>query len=528
MLNNPANRKYLIVLLFILSFLLYAKTLNYKFVWDDERIHLTNNEALMRGDIASFWEKPYSGMYIPASYTTWTAIKGLATGKRQLSPKTFHALNIAIHSINCVLVLLLLLLLFKHQLNAFIGALLFLLHPLQVESVAWISEFRGLYSAMFSLTALLFVFRHLAKNEQICLRTWLFSKAFLLASVFFGLALLSKPSAVALPFVAGILVWCFYKQHFRAVAKSLFIWLIMTIPVFIITMQSQPNEMLYTTITLWQRFFIVGDTLFFYFAKLLLPYPLAACYGYTPEAVSQSYFSNFSTLLYIAAFLWFFIKRKQFPLLFGGFAVITVCLLPVSGLVPFEYQKHSTVADRYMYFAMVGAALWIPTIRELTKKYSWMEYTTAALLPLYVILTVQQTSNWKNEFTVWDHTLKHYQNNPKAYYNRGVENSKMKRYSDAINDYTQCLTLQPNYLDALFNRANAYENMHNMNAAFADYNQYLSVDSTDGSVYFKRAFLNYLTNNSDEAIRDANKAEQLGFPVNNKFKQALNKKSAMN
>lgn len=528
MLNNAANRKYLIGLLFVLSFLLFSKTLSYKFVWDDERIHLTNNEQLMKGNIASFWKKPYSGMYIPVSYTTWSVVKTFALGKKELSPKAFHILNVITHSINCILVFLLLLLLFQHQGNAFIGALLFLLHPLQVESVAWISEFRGLYSTLFSLASLLVLFRHLNKSEKISLRMLVFSKAFLLSSLLFVLALLSKPSAVVLPFVAGILTWCFYKEKFKAVILSLSIWLVIALPVLVITMRSQPNEILYSGITLFQRLIIAGDTLFFYFAKLLIPCPLVACYGYTPDAISQSFFSSFSTLLYIAAAVCFFVKRKQFPLLFSGFAIITVYILPVSGIIPFEYQKHSTVADRYMYFGMLGTALWIPTIRDFTKKHPRIEYVIAAILPVYFILTILQMSTWKNEFTVWDNTLKYYQNSPKVYYNRGVEYSKMKRYNDAISDYTQSLLLQPGYLDVLFNRANAYENTGNTNAAFADYNSYLSIDSTDGSVYFKKAYLNYRTGNIPAAALDVQKAEQLGFPVDSRFKQALYKRLQTN
>ncbi len=518
---NTTNRKYLVGLLFVLSFLLYSRTINYKFVWDDERIHLSQNEQLIRGKIKSFWEKPYSGMYIPASYTTWAIVKSIATSKKELSPKAFHLLNILTHSINCILVFLLLLTLFKHQANALWGALLFMLHPLQVESVAWISEFRGLYSTLFSLAALLTVFKHLEKKDIISLRNLALSKNFLLATILFGLALLSKPSAVVLPFVAGILTWCFYKEKFKPVLISLSLWILMILPVWIITKQAQPNEMIYTSIAIWQRAFIAGDTLFFYFSKLLVPYPLVACYGYTPQILTGSAFIYLSTAIYSVASVLLFIKRNQYPLLFGGFAIITVCILPVSGLIPFEYQKHSTVADRYMYFAMLGAASWIPYITAIATKRTWVKYAGMGILLTYLTLNIKQTSSWQNEFAVWDNTLRYNQNSHQVYYNRGVEYSKMRKYNEAISDYTQCLLLQPSYLDALFNRANAYENINNPAAAFSDYNTYLSINATDGSVYFKRAYLNYRTGNISAAAIDAQKAEQFGFPVGNKFKKIL-------
>lgn len=524
MINKPANKKYLVIFLFALSFLLYAKTTNYSFVWDDERIHLTNNEQFVKGDIKSFWTEPYSGMYIPVSYTTWTIIKGVTSSKKELSPRVFHVLNILTHSINCVLVFLLLLMLFKQQGNAFWGALLFLLHPLQVESVAWISEFRGLYSTLFSLIALLVLFKFLDKNKIVTVRALLFSKNFLIATVLFALAILSKPSAVVLPFVTGVLAWCFYKANFKAILISLLLWLLMTIPVLIITRQAQPNELLYASVTLWQRVLIAGDTLFFYFRKLVLPFPLVACYGTTPEMVLNNSFIYLGTAAYAVTAVFLFIKRKQYPLFFGGFSIITLCILPVSGLVPFEYQKHATVADRYMYFAMLGAALWIPSFTALATKQSWLKYAGALMFIVYLVLNINQSATWKNEFTVWDHTLKYYQNSPKIYYNRGVEYSKMHRFNEAINDYTQSLILEPGYLDALFNRANAYENVNNLNAAYADYNTYITLDAKDGSVYYKRAYLNYRMGNINEAIDDVKRAEYFGFPVGVKFKKMLSEK----
>ncbi|MDP1744007.1 MAG: hypothetical protein Q8L90_00430, partial [Bacteroidota bacterium] len=112
-MNKPVNRKYLIATLFALSIILYARTLNYGFVWDDERIHLSNNQQLIKGDVKSFWLKPYSGMYIPVSYTTWVFVKTFSNSNKKISPKTFHTLNVFTHTVNCLLVFYLLFILFK-------------------------------------------------------------------------------------------------------------------------------------------------------------------------------------------------------------------------------------------------------------------------------------------------------------------------------------------------------------------------------------------------------------------------------
>lgn len=524
-MNKPINRKYLIGFLFVLSFILYGRTLNYGFVWDDERIHLTNNQQLINGDIKSFWEKPYSGMYIPVSYTTWTFINIISNPTKELSPKIFHLLNILTHSINCILIFQILLISFKNQKHAFFGSLLFLLHPMQVESVAWISEFRGLYSAFFSLVSLLFIIRYIEKNALSSVRLFITSKHFIIASILFALALLSKPSAVVLPFVTCILVWCFYNEKFKLLLKGLSLWLLLIIPILIITKNSQPNELIYASIPFWQRFFIAGDSLFFYLQKLIFPYPLAVCYGFIPELIINNAIHYFSTIFCIALAVFSFIKRKSYPLMFSSFAIVLICLLPVLGLVPFEYQKHSTVADRYIYFGMLGVTLLVPLIAESIKTHTWLKYISGTVILIFLVLNINQTNTWKSEFAIWDNTLAHYQNSPKVYYNRGVEYSKMGKYTEAISDYTESLLLKTDYLDALFNRANAYENVNNTNAAFKDYTTYLSIDSTDGSVYYKRAYLNYKTGNITEAINNVEKAERFSFRVSTKLKTALKQAS---
>ena len=74
-MTRTINNNYFIGLLFVLSFILYGRTLSYEFVWDDERSHLTNHKDLMNGDLKAIWGKPYDGMYIPVTYTTWWIIK---------------------------------------------------------------------------------------------------------------------------------------------------------------------------------------------------------------------------------------------------------------------------------------------------------------------------------------------------------------------------------------------------------------------------------------------------------------------
>ena len=475
----------------------------------------------MQGDLKAFWEKQYRGMYIPMSYSVWIFIKNNSNMQGGLSPELFHLLNIITHTLNCGLIFILLFILFKNKTQAFLGSILFMLHPVQVESVAWVSEFRGLFSAFFCFLSAISIFIYINKNPVTKVRHFLLSKQFILATVLFVFALLSKPSAVVLPFVIAVLMWCFYKEKFITGLKSLSTWLLLIIPILVITNYSQPDKLMDAYIPIWQRLFLAGDSLFFYLQKILLPYPLALCYGYTPQVILSNSIIYLTTFICLALGVILFIKRKTNPYLFSAFFIILVCLSPVLGFISFNYQKHSNVADRYLYFAMLGVALLIPVISTRIKTNQFLKYPAFLLLLIYFLLNINLTSTWKSELSVWNNTLEHYPNNPKIYYNRGVQYSILKNYNAAISDYSKSLLLEKNYPDALFNRANAYENVADLDAAFNDYATLISIDSTDGSVYYKRCYLNYKAGKIKEALEDADAAARHNFPVKTKFREKL-------
>jgi tetratricopeptide (TPR) repeat protein len=509
------DKKYLACMLFFLSILFFIRTKNYNAVWDDERGHFTPAfQAQMNQDIPAFW-KNHRGMYIPLTYSTWAIVKRVTT-PQGFKPAPFHVLNVLTHSINGVLLLYLLLLLFKNKTTAFFASLIFLIHPLQVESVAWISEFRGLYSTFFCLLSLLFFFHGLEKKQPVDFKTLVFSKSFLFAFLFFILALLAKPSGIVLPFILLVLTWRFYKEKTMLVGKSLFLWLVPAfVIVFLLLVKNAESS-----VSFLQRFLIASYGLCFYLQKIIVPYPLVACYGYTPELIAANRFSVIALLLSIALFAILIYKRKVVPDLFAGFLIIFICILPVLGFIPFEYQKHSSVADRYMYIAFLGVGLFVSFIGEAARRHPFLKLASAGVLLSFMILTVKQTSVWKNEFTLWDHTLTFYDNSSKVYYNRGVQYSLKKDFKNSLADYSRALELDPNNLDALFNRANTYENLGDVPSAFTDYNTYLKKEK-DGEVYFKRSCLYLKKGDLNRAFDDLQRAEEMRYPIDPKYKSLL-------
>jgi hypothetical protein len=173
-------------------------------LWDDV-YHLHDNPDLWPAesrDLSAFWRRPYWGMYVPVAYSYWG---GLAIASQRLSstespelvPWLFHETNLVLHVVTSLLVLRLLIRLGAAPFGAAVGALLFALHPLQVESVAWVSEARGLLAGLFGVSAML-LFPTLDD------RPWSW-KGYAASSFCFAAALLSKSSVAAVPLMIVVL-----------------------------------------------------------------------------------------------------------------------------------------------------------------------------------------------------------------------------------------------------------------------------------------------------------------------------------
>ena len=234
----------------------------------------------MRGDYAAFWTKPYRDFYIPVTYTGWTWIaQTTANQNGDLRPEPFRTLNLLIHATNSVLVFWLLYLLVQAMRPALLGAILFAIHPLQVESVVWIPELRGLLAALFSLMALVL---HCHYRQSGSRRTSLA----LAAAVSFLVAALAKPSATTLPLaLVAVDLLLFYTRLPPAWWKWPLLWAGLSVPLMIIAKQVQPDAAVEFIPTAIGRVKVAADALTFYVGKLFVPWPLSPSDGRTPQAV---------------------------------------------------------------------------------------------------------------------------------------------------------------------------------------------------------------------------------------------------
>ena len=149
------------VLLIVLTVAVFWRVHDHGFVWDD-RIDIYENPHLISEtgpDILVFWQKPYLGLYIPLTYTVWATITHFSKVPPtrdgiNLSPRLFHVANLIVHLLSIIVVFTILRLLVPSDWAAGAGTLLFALHPVQVEAVAWVDGMRDVLSGLLSFVAL--------------------------------------------------------------------------------------------------------------------------------------------------------------------------------------------------------------------------------------------------------------------------------------------------------------------------------------------------------------------------------------
>ena len=401
-------------------FVTYGQSLGHDFVdWDDDK-NVTANPYLAETtwhNVARFWRESYFTRYTPLSYTLYSAQAWLAripdaAGNPTFSPWVFHAVNLLLHLACVLLVYRLLIVLLGSSKAACLGALLFALHPLQAESVGWVSGQGGLLSAAFSLLALLLYLRcgdrspiDLAGCFRLIVEPWPGRSRwlwYLAASLAYLAALLAKPSAVCVPVIASVLDLRIPRKSWRTSALLLLPWYLLAIGVYLLTSQQRPGSTVFLP-PWWIRPFLAGNALLFYLAKLAWPMGLVIQYPRSPQLVMAERGIYFAWLLPVVllGLAWRFRSYGPWLLCAGWFVA---ALAPALGLVRFDYQHFSTVADRYAYLALVAPSL----------AFAWCFGRSASrgvlaaaggILLLLSILTMLQVRHWRNNQTLFDYTL---------------------------------------------------------------------------------------------------------------------------
>jgi tetratricopeptide (TPR) repeat protein len=401
----------------------------------------------------------------------------------KFNPFIFHFTNLLFHTANAVLVFLVFYNLTRKMDLAVVAGLLFGVHTLHVESVAWVSERKDVLYAFFYLISLLNYTRYLEKKEK---------KWFLWSLVFFIFSLFSKGQAVTL--VLSIILIDFYKGRKIFDQKVLlekvpFLLLALLFGFIAIKSQQGVKATEMVSFTPEQRLPFAAYGFVMYIVKLVYPFNLSAYYPYPVNSGSSDIpFVYWVCILPVLVYMFFLLVsfRKSKAVFFAmAFFLVNIFLLlqllPVGGAI---------MADRYAYIPSIGfcfLAGYVVSQRNYLRQARIAYFLAAGYIVLLGVLTFERTKVWKNTFTLWTDVIEKNENVPLAWYNRGNARSDTANYKGAIEDYNMAIRIFPLYYNAFINRANAKTKVNDFVGAIEDLNFVISHDSTYANAYINRA-----------------------------------------
>ncbi|NTV15261.1 MAG: tetratricopeptide repeat protein [Desulfobulbaceae bacterium] len=431
--------------------LVFWPVLGFDFLTYDDGFTIYNNWRVTNfsdENLLYFWRGPYDSLYIPITYNLWALVARLAAlfsaGEGWgATPIYFHAANLLTHTASSLVVMVILRALGAGGWAAWGGALFFALHPVQEEAIAWVTGMKDLLSGFFSLLA---IWQYTVYSQAAAAEGRGRSLPYGLTALCFVLALLSKPGAVITPLILLIIGRLLQDRGWRQLGVELLPLTMLAVPVVIITKYAQPGSSHAWQPDLWQRLLVKGDAIFFYLTKIVLPYSLGPDYGRSPQVVLNSgpgiYLTALLPLLVLGV-IWRWGGKKGL----SAALIFLAALLPVSGLLLFDFQSISTVADRYLYLAMLGPALAIGWgLTRYQSKSVWFIFLT--VLTLLTGKAFSQVWVWENSTTLSTHAV---QLNPKswvAHNNLGIAKADLGLDQEAIAAFSAALDANPRYAEA--------------------------------------------------------------------------------
>jgi len=502
--NRIAMRTiFLALLLSGLTILAYRPVWNGGFIWDDDR-YVTNNPLLAAPDgLRRIWfSLDAPSQYFPLTYTV-LRVERFLWG---LNPAGYHWVNLLFHVANALLVWRML-----TRLNlpgGWPASAIFALHPVQVESVAWISELKNLLMGFFFLLTLLAWIEFIDSRGD---RRRIFYVA---ALIFYFLALAAKSTACTLPAAMLLILWWQHRPIGRKALAQVAPFLGLAVAVGIIAIwweKYHQGTRVLVSIAPLDRLLIASRAIWFYLSKIFWPSDLT--FIYPQWEISPSDPAAYTWLLLtvvLAVFIW--LARRRFgrgPEVAALFFVLT--LGPLLGFVMLYTFRYTFVADHYQYLACIGpiafACCAFVRYSERIRNGRWIEWTaTLAALICLTFLTVRQSETYRDIETLWRTTIARDPNSWMAYNNLGVVRFEKGQADEAIADYRRSLRLHPDYPEAHYNLGSALLHQGQVDDAIQECESALALlpNEPDAHVVLGNAFL--VKNEVDQAIGEYAKA----------------------
>lgn len=440
-----------------------------------------------------------------------------------LNARVYHLTNLFLHLINCLLVFWLILLIGNNLFIAFLTAILFGIHPLNVETVAWLSERKGLLCAVFYLGTIISYLYYVRKGKT----------KFLIISLFlFILSLLSKAMAVTLPFILIIFDYFMFTKRFKELLLNKIYFFVLSLIFTLVSINAQYSGFAkFQGFNLFEKMHVASYCIIFYLTKIFFPVNLSSLYIDPLRAKNVTYFlfklSPFLALILLltVVFLAKYSKKLFFPVLF-----FLIALTPALQFIP---VGKAIVADRHVYLACIGIfyifsifLFWFYHRLSFKKIYCKIILILVLILFIYSLAYVSyiRSKVWKDGTTLWSDVLNNNQT-AFAYVNRGILYCSQGKLDLAILDYSNAMQIDPHNAQIYGYRAEAYYYKGNFTQAISDYTKAIEINLNYAEGYYNRASAYYHVRDYDKAWVDVHKAEGLGLIINSSFLNDLKKTS---
>jgi protein O-mannosyl-transferase len=551
-----------------LTYLIYDPVLKYDFVNLDDDSYLQILNRLPFLNFKVLFTQPTLGNYHPLV----TLVYSLLIHFSNSNPGAFHAVNLLLHIVNSGLVLWLIYYLTGSFPLSFVTGVFFGVHPLHVESVAWVSELKDLMYGLGFLASLICYVRYVKENLR--------NKWYLFSLLFFLFSLFSKGMAVSLTLALFVVDYYLGRKSTRQLFLEKVPFLFLSLSFGIIAISAQKILGAIHTVVVFpffQRLVFSCYGFIIYIFKIFFPFHL---YPYCPypiktgEAMPVVYYI-YPLLVLLLLGVVFFSLRKTRKIGFGiGFFTVTILL--VLQLLPFG---GAITADRYCYIPSIGIFFLLAEgLRYISEKYfsssNGLHGVPITLFTLLVLFfsgkTVNQIPIWKDSMTLWNNVIEHCQTVALPYNNRGVLYLNQKEWDKALDDfnhalhlnpdlayiwcnigliywnlglqdktkaaelfpkaleyYNNAIKLDPGYAIAYGNRGSLLSTMGKNEEAIQDYTKSIELDPYFAQSYFNRAIVHYHSGRKDLLGPDLKRASELGYgPGKNAYRDFLKSSSS--
>lgn len=474
------------LVLSILIVAVYFKLFSANFIsWDDGDVVL-NNKHVHDFDIKAFFTNYYVGNYAPISMIgfaiDWLVFHGNAVGH--------HAMSLLFHIINGVLVYKLAELILKDNLKALLCAVIFCFHPLQVETVAWVSAKNNLVYSVFFLSGLIYYSKFIIDGIK---------KHYFYALLFFILSVLSKPSAICFPLVLFLLDYLLKsKLDFKSLIVNKIPFIIVAIILGLATIYTRTEDKFINqnhAYAIHERIGYAGYAILQYIYKFFIPVNLSVIYPY-PQDKTVSIIVGYVVIVLLIFGLYKLYKSSS-KLMFFGLLFFIVNLLLVLQFIPFG---EVLTADRYMYLPIIGISIALLSIIPLKEKQ--FKIAGVALMLVFGSLTFMRASVWKNSISLYSDIIKKYPHSFVALNSLGAEYMLTKNYDMSLRYLNAAINENTEYYKGYYNRGLLYAQTDRMKNALRDFDKAIALKQYS-KAYVARANAYYILKDFPKAISDA-------------------------